>query len=113
MMSPSSWAVSRTCAYSRTTGINTFTGKKLLIFVTGPPRMLVDLEAIDHILEINVFGIFDVEVGDGEVKDGCCWRRSVRVCAACSGRGETHTIGRPCEIGIQVVFIPASSLVIT
>ena len=61
-----SGAVSRTCAYSRTTDINTFTGEKLLVFGTGPPRMLVDLEAIDHILEVNIFGIFDVEVGGGE-----------------------------------------------
>jgi hypothetical protein len=28
-------------------------------------------------------------------------------------RTRGHTIGRPCEIGVQVVFIPASSLVIT
>jgi hypothetical protein len=28
-------------------------------------------------------------------------------------RRRGHTIGRPCEIGVQVVFIPASSLVIT
>lgn len=53
-------------AYSRTTGIDTFTGEKYLVFGTGLPGMLVDLEAIDHILEINVFRIFDVEVGGGE-----------------------------------------------
>ena len=52
--------------YSRTTGIDTFTGEKLLDFGTGHPRMLVDLEAIDHILEINIFGIFDIEVARGE-----------------------------------------------
>jgi len=28
--------------------------------------MLVDLEAIDHILETNIFGIFDIEVTGGE-----------------------------------------------
>ena len=65
-MSPSVWAVSQTCAYSRTAGIDTFTGEKLLVFETGPPRMLVDLEAIDHMLKINVFGIFDIEVTRGE-----------------------------------------------
>lgn len=65
-MSPSFWAVSRTCAYSRTTGIDTFTGEKLFVFETGPSRMLVDLEAIDQILEINIFGIFDIEVAGGE-----------------------------------------------
>ena len=58
--------MSRTCEYSRTAGIDTFTSEKLLDFGNGPPRMLVDLEAIDHVLEINIFGIFDIEVAGGE-----------------------------------------------
>ena len=47
--------------------------------------------------------------GDGEVEYGCSRDISAGLYF---GRGG-HTIGRPCEIGVQVVFIPASSLVVT
>ena len=43
-----------------------FTGEKLLIFETGPPWMVIDLEVINHILEVNIFEIFDIEIVGGE-----------------------------------------------
>lgn len=46
---------------------------------------------------------------NGEVEDGCLGR-SVWVCLRFGTRGQT--IRRPCKICVQVVFIPASSLVI-
>ncbi len=40
--------------YSRTTGIDTFTGEEYLVSGTRSPWVVVDLEAIDHVLEIDV-----------------------------------------------------------
>ena len=52
--------------HSRTTGIDTFTGEEYFFSGTGPPGLIVDLEAIDHVLEINIFRIVYVEVTRSE-----------------------------------------------
>lgn len=53
-------------AYSRTTGIDTFTSEEYFFSGTRPPRLVVDLEAVDHIFEIDIFRILYVEVARRE-----------------------------------------------
>ena len=48
---------------------------------------------------------------DGEVEDGCLFEGDQCGFTLRTRRG--HTIGRPCEICVQVVFIPAGSFVVT
>ena len=68
--------MARTNAYSRTTGIDTFASEEYLVSGTRPPRLIVDLKAIDHVFEMYIFGIFDVEVaGSEDVADRSVQRR--------------------------------------
>ncbi len=64
------------CAHSRTAGIDTFAGEEHFVLDTRPPRLVVDSEAIDHVLEMDIFRILDVEVARSEdVADGAVQRR--------------------------------------
>jgi hypothetical protein len=54
-MSPSFCRVARTDAYSRTTGIDTLASEKHLVSETRSPRLIIDLEAIYHVLEMDIF----------------------------------------------------------
>jgi hypothetical protein len=49
-------------AHSRTTGIDTVTSEKHFFSGTRSPRLIVDLEAIDHVLEKDIFRILNIEV---------------------------------------------------
>jgi hypothetical protein len=49
-------------AHSRTTGIDTFASEEHFVLETRPPWLIVDLEAIDHVLEMDILRILDVEV---------------------------------------------------
>ena len=51
-----------TRTHSRTTGIDTFAGEVYFFSGTRSPRLIIDFETIDHVLEIDTFRILDVEV---------------------------------------------------
>ena len=63
-------------AHSRTTGIDALPSEEHFLSWDRPPRLIVDFETIDHVLEIDIFRILQIEVTRGEdVADGAVQRR--------------------------------------